>query len=77
MPLTRQISLKKRGRPDGSCFCANRLSHRPAETRVLVKTKTPQIIRHRFGSRSEQQLHRWFAVVRAYLDDLDRGEFLH
>lgn len=48
-----------------------------AEIRVLVKTKTPQIIRHRFGTRSEQQIQRWFAIVRAYLDDLDRGEFLH
>lgn len=48
-----------------------------SEIRLLVKTKTPRIIRHRFRTRSEQQIHRWFAIVRAYLDDLDRGEFLH
>ena len=47
------------------------------EIRTLVKTKVPQIASYRYGPRSEEQIRRLFAVVRAYLEDLRRGEFLY
>ena len=47
------------------------------EIRTLVKTKVPQIAVYRYGARSEEQIRRLFAVVRAYLEDLRRGEFLY
>ena len=47
------------------------------EIRSLVKTKTPQIVFHRFAARQEIHMRRLFAVIRAYLDDLDRGQFLY
>jgi len=47
------------------------------EIRTLVKTKVPQIAVYRYGARSEGQIRRLFAVVRAYLEDLRRGEFLY
>ena len=47
------------------------------EIRTLVKTKMPQIAAYRYGARSEEQIRRLFAVVRAYLEDLRRGEFLY
>ncbi len=45
--------------------------------RTLVKTKVPQIIEYRFGPRSDEHLRRLFAVIRAYLEDLRRGDFLY
>jgi serine/threonine-protein kinase RIO1 len=45
------------------------------EIRSLVKTKTPKIEYHRFAARSEPHLGRLFAVIREYLDALDRGRF--
>ena len=45
--------------------------------RSLVKTKTPQIIEYRFSPRHEEHFKRLFAVIRAYLNDLRRGEFLY
>ena len=47
------------------------------EIRSLVKTKTPQIQRHRYAARTEQHFARLFALIRAYLDDLDRGRFVY
>ena len=47
------------------------------EIRTLVKTKVPQIATYRYGSRSDAQIGRLFAVVRAYLEDLRRGDFLY
>ena len=46
------------------------------EIRQLVKTKKPQVDRHRYEPRSEAHFRRLFAVVRAYLDDLDQGRFV-
>jgi hypothetical protein len=41
-----------------------------------VKTKTPQVHFHHYRSRDEQHFRRLFAVIRAYLDDLDSGQFV-
>jgi putative RecB family exonuclease len=46
------------------------------EIRSLVKTKTPKIEFHTYQARREQHFRRLFAVIRAYLDDLDRGSFV-
>jgi len=46
------------------------------EIRSLVKTKTPKIEFHRYAARDERHFRRLFAVVRAYLDDLDSGKLL-
>ena len=47
------------------------------EIRSLVKTKTPKIAFHSFAARTEAHFRRFFAVVRAYLDDLDAGRFIY
>ena len=47
------------------------------EIRTLVKTKTPQLAAHRYAARSEAHLRRLFAVIREYLDALDRRRFLY
>lgn len=47
------------------------------EIRSLVKTKTPQVQTHRYPARREQHFGRLFALVRAYLDDLDSRRFLY
>ena len=47
------------------------------EIRSLVKTKTPQIVFHPFAARTDAHFGRFFSVVRAYLDDLDRGQFVY
>jgi hypothetical protein len=52
--------------------------HRPeagVEVRRLIKTKSPKIEQHRFTPRSGREFARLFAVVRDYLDALDRGRF--
>jgi predicted RecB family nuclease len=46
------------------------------EIRSLIKTKTPKIEIHSYQARSEQHFRRLFAVIRAYLNDLDRGSFV-
>jgi CRISPR/Cas system-associated exonuclease Cas4 (RecB family) len=46
------------------------------EIRSLIKTKTPRIEFHRYAARNAGHFRRLFAVVRAYLDDLDSGKFL-
>ena len=47
------------------------------QIRSLIKTKTPKIECREYPARSESQLRRFFQIVRAYLDDLDRGRFVH
>jgi putative RecB family exonuclease len=46
------------------------------EIRNLVKTKLPQIRFHPYPARGEQHFRRLFAVIRAYLDALDRRQFV-
>lgn len=46
------------------------------EIRSLIKTKSPKVESHRYPRRTEQHLGRLFAVIRAYLDDLDRRRFV-
>ncbi len=46
------------------------------EIRSLVKTKAPKVEFHRYAARNEKHFRRLFAVVRAYIDDLDSGRFL-
>lgn len=47
------------------------------EIRSLIKTKAPQVATHRYQQRTDAHLRRLFAVIRAYLDDLDSGQFLY
>jgi len=47
------------------------------EIRSLVKTKSPKIECHRYAARTEIHFERLFRIVRAYLDELDRGHFVH
>jgi hypothetical protein len=47
------------------------------EIRNIVKTKLPQIHFHRYARRDERHFARLFAIIRAYLDDLHSGSFLH
>ncbi len=46
------------------------------EIRGLVKTKTPRVEFHRHDARTGAHFRRLFAVIRAYLDDLDSGRFI-
>jgi putative RecB family exonuclease len=46
------------------------------EIRNLIKTKVPQVQLHQFRARTDRHFSRLFAVIRAYLDDLDSGKFL-
>ncbi len=46
------------------------------EIRSLIKTKTPKLDFHRYEPRSQRHFRRLFAAVRAYLDDLDRGQYV-
>ncbi len=46
------------------------------EIRSLIKTKSPKIETHPYAARTERQMRRLFAVIRAYLDDLDCGRFV-
>ncbi|MBI2823142.1 MAG: PD-(D/E)XK nuclease family protein [Planctomycetia bacterium] len=46
------------------------------EIRQLVKTKTVQVAYAWHSPRSPQHTRRLFEVIRAYLDDLDRGRFV-
>ena len=47
------------------------------EIRSLIKTKTPKIECHHYSARTDQHMRRFFQLVRAYLDDLDRGRFVY
>jgi hypothetical protein len=46
------------------------------EIRNLVKTKILKVQFHRYAARNERHFERLFAVIRAYLDDLESGTFL-
>jgi putative RecB family exonuclease len=45
------------------------------EIRSLIKTKAPKIEFHTYPARTDAHFRRFFAVVREYLDALDRGRF--
>jgi len=45
------------------------------EIRSLIKTKVPKVEFHSYDPRTGGHFHRLFAVVREYLDALDRGKF--
>lgn len=47
------------------------------EIRSLVKTKVPKIKSHAYGPRNDKHFGRLFAVIRAYLDDLDGERFIY
>jgi hypothetical protein len=47
------------------------------EIRSLIKTKVPKIEYHRYAARTDSHFRRFFQIVRAYLDDLDRGDFVY
>lgn len=47
------------------------------EIRSLIKTKTPKIAFHPFEARQPQHFRRLFAVIRAYLDDLEQRQFVY
>lgn len=46
------------------------------EIRRLIKTKVPQIVHDRWTARTTAHFGRLFAVIRAYLDDLDRQQMV-
>jgi len=46
------------------------------EIRSLLKTKTPKMEFHRYEPRNDRHFRRLFAVIRAYLDELDAGRFV-
>jgi len=46
-----------------------------SEIRQLVKTKTPKVQTHRFPRRTDEHFTRFFALVREYLDAIDRKVF--
>lgn len=45
------------------------------EIRSLIKTRIPRIAYHRYASRTEAHLSRFFQIIRAYLDDLEQSCF--
>jgi putative RecB family exonuclease len=47
------------------------------EIRSLIKTKTPKVENHPYAARSDRHFRRLFAVIRAYLDDLDARRFVY
>ena len=47
------------------------------QIRRLVRTRQPQIETHRYPARTATHFRRLFAVIRAYLDDLDSGRFVY
>ena len=47
------------------------------EIRSLIKTKTPQVAFHAFEPRKPRHFRRLFAVIQAYLDDLDQQRFIY
>jgi hypothetical protein len=47
------------------------------QIRRLIKTKTPRIETDRYPARSDVHFRRLFALIRAYLDDLDAGRFVY
>jgi hypothetical protein len=47
------------------------------QIRRLIKTKTPRIETHRYLARSDAHFRRLFALIRAYLADLEAGRFVY
>jgi CRISPR/Cas system-associated exonuclease Cas4 (RecB family) len=47
------------------------------EIRSLIKTKVPKIEYHRYAARTGSHFRRFFQIVRQYLDDLDRADFVY
>jgi putative RecB family exonuclease len=47
------------------------------EIRSLIKTKTPKVESHRFPSRTDAHMRRFFLLVRAYLDALHSGKYVY
>ena len=47
------------------------------EIRKLVKNKTPKIEFHCYPARTDEHFRRLFAVIGAYLEDLDRRRFVY
>ena len=47
------------------------------EIRSLIKTKVPKIEYHRYVARTDSHFRRFFQIVRQYLDDLDRADFVY
>jgi len=65
-----------------SCYayCYRRLTgHVEGELQIrrLIKNKTPRIETHRYPARSEPHFRRLFALLRAYLDDLNSRRFAY
>lgn len=46
------------------------------EIRKLIKTKVPRLECHTWAAREERHFQRLFSVVRAYLDNLDSGQYI-
>ena len=46
------------------------------QIRRLTKTKTPKVDTFSYAARGDAHFRRLFALLRAYLDDLDRGRFV-
>jgi len=47
------------------------------QIRSLIKTKTPKVETHCYPARDESHFRRLFAVIRAYLEDLQGGRFVY
>lgn len=47
------------------------------QIRSLIKTKTPKVETHRYPARDDAHFRRLFAVIRAYLDDLQSNRFVY
>ena len=45
------------------------------QLRSLVKTKTPKVVCHEYGPRTDRHYRRLFSVIREYFDALDQGKF--
>jgi CRISPR/Cas system-associated exonuclease Cas4 (RecB family) len=45
------------------------------QIRSLIKTKTPKVATHQYQARTDEHFRRLFALIREYLDALERGVF--
>jgi CRISPR/Cas system-associated exonuclease Cas4 (RecB family) len=52
-------------------------TERELQIRSLIKTKTPKVEVHRYSPRDETHFRRLFAVIHAYLDDLQMNRFVY
>ncbi len=53
------------------------LAEQEVQIRSLIKTKTPKVETHRYSARSDVHFRRLFAVIRAYLNDLQANRFAY